>query len=140
MAPHHPKNRPIHILRLPADRFINSPCPFWICLFCPEKEAKSTIDREPRSGRPFKLVRGRCMNRSLFWDDGVGRLLKELFTSSHPSRGFGSSLVWYVFNPSSDVAALLPPVKSVLLEVSRSYSAVHMVKVSSRLERASHLA
>ena len=53
-----------------SDQFINSPPPLWICLFFPEKEAESTIDRGARMG----FIRGRFVNRPLVWDDEVGRL------------------------------------------------------------------
>ena len=63
-------NRSIHIS--PANRFINSPHLLWMCVFFPERQAKSTIDRGP--GEAHKLVRKRFVNRPLFGMMRWGRL------------------------------------------------------------------
>ena len=77
MASHHPRNGPLHIS--PADRFINSPPPpiSIVDLSVFPRRRPKIHNRSGVSGRVHKLVRGRFVNRPLYWADGVGPLLRK---------------------------------------------------------------
>ena len=53
-------------------------------------------------GEVHELVRGRFVNRPLFWDDWVGRLWKDLSQSkkSNKHKHFGQDGVWDKRDPS----------------------------------------